>query len=159
MDDRKDRRALVNANTKLPTVLIVDDEMDMRLFMTTLFETSGFQAVAVRDGRQGLTKAGSINPDLIVLDVMMPGEGGAAMYKALKSDARLAAIPVIMLSAVDEKAFRHYLAMINVKSRTPVPDPEAYMEKPPDPQALLTLARRVLATRSRGFSEPPPDPV
>ena len=136
--------SLVSDESKQQTVLIVDDEMDMRLFMTTLFETSGFDAVAVRDGRQGLARAESIRPDLIVLDVMMPGEGGAAMYKALKSDARLAGIPVIMLSAVDEKAFRHYLAMLNARLEAPVPQPEAYMEKPPDPEALLTLARKVL---------------
>jgi len=138
----------VIADGKRQTVLIVDDEMDMRLFMTTLFETSGFDAVAVRDGRQGLARAETLRPDLIVLDVMMPGEGGAAMYKALKSDVRLAAIPIIMLSAVDEKTFGHYLAMLNAQSGDPVPFPDAYMEKPPDPKALLALAQTVLGRSS-----------
>ena len=142
------KRLFVGTESKKQLVLIVDDEMDMRFFMTTLFETSGFEAVAVRDGRQGLARAEALRPDLIVLDVMMPGEGGAAMYKALKSDARLGGIPVIMLSAVDEKAFRHYLAMLNARLEAPVPQPEAYMEKPPDPEALLTLARQVLAQHS-----------
>ena len=53
------------------TILIVDDEMDMRIFMSTLFETSGYRPVAVRDGRQGLAKANALKPHLIILDVMM----------------------------------------------------------------------------------------
>ena len=128
-----------------PIILIVDDEMDMRIFMSTLFETSGFKPITARDGGQGLAKVRENKPDLIILDVMMPGEGGALMYKALKSDPQLEAIPVIMLSAVNETSYRHYLKMLNARSATPCPDPEAYMEKPPDPDALLQLVRSVLA--------------
>jgi CheY-like chemotaxis protein len=131
-----------------PVILIVDDEMDMRIFMSTLFNTSGFCAVAARDGRLGLDKARSMKPALIVLDVMMPGEGGALMYKALKSDPDVNHIPVIMLSAVAEPAFRHYLQMLGTQSGQPVPEPQAYMEKPPDPDALLALARRLLGADS-----------
>jgi DNA-binding response OmpR family regulator len=90
-------------------VLIVDDEMDMRIFMKTLFETSGWQPQVTRDGGEGLVQARQAPPDLIVLDVMMPGEGGALMYRALKDDAQLAQIPVIMLSAVKPDVFHHYL--------------------------------------------------
>jgi two-component system phosphate regulon response regulator PhoB len=127
-----------------PTILIVDDEMDLRFFLSTLFETSGFTAMAARDGRDGMRLARERRPGLIVLDIMMPGEGGAVMYKALKGDPQLAPIPVIMLSAVDANAFRHYLTMLNAQSAQPVPPPAAYMEKPPDPDALLALARKVL---------------
>ena len=127
------------------TILIVDDEMDMRLFITTLFETSGYRAVAVRDGRQGLVKAYELKPDLIILDVMMPGEGGAKMYQALKGDPGLDHIPVIMLSAVDQKAYHHFLNMLTVKTGKPIPAPRAYVEKPPDPDALLALAEKILA--------------
>jgi len=126
-------------------ILIVDDEMDMRIFMSTLFETSGFAAVAARDGRQGLDKARSEKPALIILDVMMPGEGGALMYRALKADPGLNRIPVIMLSAVAEPTFRHYLQMLCTQSGQVVPEPQAYMEKPPDPDALLLLAQRVMS--------------
>ena len=127
------------------TILIVDDEMDMRLFITTLFETSGYHAVAVRDGRQGLAKAAQLKPDLIILDVMMPGEGGAKMYQALKDDPDLNRIPVIMLSAVDQKAYHHFLQMLNSQAGRPIPAPQAYVEKPPDPDALLALAKKIIA--------------
>ncbi|OGI07487.1 MAG: hypothetical protein A2Y40_07195 [Candidatus Margulisbacteria bacterium GWF2_35_9] len=81
-------------------ILIVDDEMDMRIFISTLMETSGYKAVATRNGKDGIRKAGDILPDLIILDVMMPGEGGVQMYRQLKTDNTLKNIPVIMLSAV-----------------------------------------------------------
>jgi len=126
------------------TVVIVDDELDMRIFMSTLFETSGFQAVVARNGREGLAQVRQLNPDLILLDVMMPGDGGAWLYKALKEDPRLACIPVIMLSAVTESAFRHYLTMLNAQCDTPLPPPQAYMEKPPDPDHLLAVVGQVL---------------
>ena len=80
------------------TVLIVEDELDMRIFISTLLETSGYRPVMTKNGKEGLLKARDIGPDLIILDVMMPGEGGVQMYRQLKSDNALMDIPVIMLS-------------------------------------------------------------
>jgi len=131
------------------TILIVDDAMDMRVFISALFKTSGYSAVSCRDGSAGLAKAREINPDLIVLDVMMPGTGGALMYKSLKSDRRLKHIPVIMLSAVGQRSFQHYLKMLNLKLAEPLPDPDAYLEKPPEAQHLLDTAVRLMALRKR----------
>ena len=136
------------ANPSIPskgTVLIVDDAMDMRVFISALFKTNGYAAETCRDGSSGLEKARQIEPDLIVLDVMMPGAGGALMYKDLKSDPRLRQIPVIVLSAVGQRSFSHYIKMLNIKLEQPLPDPDAYMEKPPDAQQLLDTAIRLMA--------------
>ncbi len=130
-------------------VLIVDDAMDMRVFISALFKTSGYVAETCRDGAAGLEKAREIGPDLIILDVMMPGTGGALMYKSLKTDRRLCRIPVIMLSAVEEKTFRHYLKMLKINLNNPLPDPEAYLEKPPDAKELLNTAIQLMALRER----------
>jgi CheY-like chemotaxis protein len=131
------------------TILIVDDAMDMRVFISALFKTSGYAAVSCRDGSAGLAKAREINPDLIVLDVMMPGTGGALMYKSLKTDHLLTHIPVIMLSAVGQRSFQHYLKMLNLKLAEPLPDPDAYLEKPPEAQHLLDTAASLMASRKR----------
>jgi len=122
------------------TVLIVEDEMDMRIFISTLLETSGYTPVVTRDGKEGLIKAREVSPDLIILDVMMPGEGGVQMYRQLKTDQTLKAIPVIMLSAVAQKTFSHYLNMVNARLDCPIPRPEAYIEKPPEADDLLKMA-------------------
>jgi hypothetical protein len=53
-----------------------------------------------------------------------------------------------MLSAVNETSFRHYLKMLVSQSKAPVPDPDGYMEKPPEPDALLQLARTILARQA-----------
>jgi len=125
-------------------ILIVDDEMDMRIFMSTLFETSGYKAVATRDGKDGIRKAKDILPDLIILDVMMPGEGGVQMYRQLKTDKTLKDIPVIMLSAVAKKTFIHYLKMLNIQLNNSIPYPEAYMEKPPEAEELLKITGKLV---------------
>jgi CheY-like chemotaxis protein len=127
-----------------PKVLIVDDEIEMRIFLSALFETNGYLPETSRDGRTGLEKARETVPDLIILDVMMPGEGGVAMYQELKTDERLRAIPVMVLSAVAAKTFAHYLKMLSAQLPGGVPDPDAYVEKPPDAAVLLDLARQLI---------------
>jgi CheY-like chemotaxis protein len=73
---------------------------------------------------------------------MMPGDGGAITYKALKQDENLKTVPVLMLSAVAPKAFLHYLKMLNANLETALPEPEAYLQKPPEASEVLeTLAR------------------
>jgi CheY-like chemotaxis protein len=126
------------------TVLIVEDELDMRIFISTLLETSGYTPVMTRDGTEGLIKAREVSPDLIILDVMMPGEGGVQMYRQLKTDQNLKAIPVIMLSAVARKTFSHYLNMVNARLENPIPGPDAYIEKPPEAEELLKMAARLI---------------
>jgi CheY-like chemotaxis protein len=121
--------------------------MDMRVFIAALFRTSGYGTATCRDGSTALAKAREIRPDLIILDVMMPGTGGALMYKSLKTDPCLQQIPVIMLSAVGQRSFRHYLKMLNINLAEPLPDPEAYLEKPPDARHLLATAIRLMASR------------
>ncbi len=125
-------------------ILVVDDEMDMRFYVTALLESNGYQAQATRDGRSGLQQAREDRPDLIILDIMMPGDGGVKMYSRLKADPALAAIPVIMLSAVAETSFRHFLSMLNAQTAQPVPDPVAYLEKPLDHARLLESIRRAI---------------
>lgn len=129
------------------TILIVDDAMDMRVYISALFKTSGYRTLTCRDGTAGLEKARETPPDLIVLDVMMPGTGGALMYKLLRTDPRLKRIPVIMLSAVGQRSFEHYLKMLNINLAMPIPDPDAYLEKPPDASRLLETAIRLMASR------------
>ncbi len=125
-------------------VLIVDDEMDMRIFLKTLLETRGYQPIVAKDGREGLQKAKEIIPDLIILDVMMPGDGGPQTYRRLKTDQALSQIPVIMLSGVKQDSFFHYLKMLNTGTGSKIPLPMDYFEKPVDHKELLKAIRSAL---------------
>ena len=118
-------------------VLVVDDELDMRTFVATLLETSGFTPLMAEDGTQGLEMARRDKPSLIILDIMMPKESGITMYRSLKNDPTLKDIPVIMLSALAKKTFLHSQSVLDAYQGEKIPEPAAYIEKPPEPEELL----------------------
>jgi two-component system phosphate regulon response regulator PhoB len=125
-------------------VLVVDDELDMRTFVTTLLETNGFKALAAQDGIQGLEMARKSKPSLVILDIMMPRESGIVMYRDLKGDPDLKDIPVIMLSALSKKTFFHSQKVLDEYRGEKIPEPAAYIEKPPEPDELLEAIRNSL---------------
>ncbi|MFH1136875.1 MAG: response regulator [Pseudomonadota bacterium] len=125
-------------------ILAVDDEIHMRIFLTTLFETNGFQIQVARDGREGMKIAREFRPHLIMLDVMMPGKGGVPMYRLLKTDPDLQNVPVVFLTGVAGESFSHCLKMISAGLSEPLPRPEGYLEKPPNPDQLLEVVRGLL---------------
>jgi CheY-like chemotaxis protein len=118
-------------------VLVVDDELDMRTFITTLVETAGYRALSAADGKEGLEIARRKKPSLIVLDVMMPRESGINMYRELKLDPELKHIPVIMVSALSKKTFFHSQKVLDEYKGERITEPDAYIEKPPEPDELL----------------------
>ena len=125
-------------------VLVVDDELDMRTFITTLLETSGYKPLSAVDGEQGLEIARQKRPSLIILDVMMPKESGINMYRELKNDPKLKSIPVIMVSALSKKTFLHSQKVLDEYKGEKIPEPAAYIEKPPEPEELLEAIERSL---------------
>lgn len=84
---------------KRARVLIADDNADMREYLTNLLRTSGYQVSDVTDGRQALEAIRAEVPDLVISDVMMPGMDGLQLVAALRADPRVAAVPVLLLSA------------------------------------------------------------
>ena len=132
---------------KEKNILVVEDDLHMRVFITTVLETSGYNATATKDGQEGIRKVKEDRPDLIILDVMMPEEGGVSMYRQLKTDNQLKDIPVVMLSGVESKTFLHSLKMMSTGLRDPLPDPEAYVEKPPKAEELISIVQKLLTDR------------
>jgi CheY-like chemotaxis protein len=130
-------------------ILFVDDELDMRIFLSTVLKTKGYEAVAARNANEGIQKAREIGPDLVIMDVMMPQAGGVTLFQEIKKDERLKHIPVIMLTGVSAKAFSHHLKMLNLRLNDSFPPPDAYMEKPLDPARLVETIERLLC-RNRG---------
>jgi CheY-like chemotaxis protein len=85
------------------TVLVIDDDEDARDLMRRFLAREGFDVVTAADGEEGLRLARQVKPDVITLDVIMPRMNGWAVLEALRADAALAAIPVVMLSILDEQ--------------------------------------------------------
>ena len=125
-------------------ILVVDDELDMRTFITTLLETNGFKPLSAADGVEGMEIAHAKRPSLIILDVMMPRESGISMYRELKNDPDLKDIPVIMVSALSKKTFFHSQKVLDEYKEEKIPEPAAYIEKPPEPDELLEAVQKSL---------------
>lgn len=125
-------------------ILFIDDELDMRIFLSAVLESGGYDAVAARNAFEGILKAREAPPDLVIMDVMMPSAGGVTLFREIKEDDRLKHIPVIMLTGVSEKAFSHHVKMVNLRIDQALPPPDAYLEKPLDPEKLLATIQRLL---------------
>jgi len=125
-------------------ILVVDDELDMRTFITTLLETSGYRPIIAVNGEEGIQKAREKKPAAIILDVMMPREGGIQMYRELNTADELKDIPVIMLSAIAKKTFFHSQQVLNTYRGQKVPEPVAYIEKPPETEELLQILEQCI---------------
>jgi PAS domain S-box-containing protein len=91
------------------TVLVIDDEPAVRDLMSRSLGSEGIRIVTAADGEEGLRKAHELHPDLIFLDVMMPKMDGWAVLTALKADADLMRIPVVMLTIVTNKEMGYVL--------------------------------------------------
>ena len=121
------------------TVLIVDDELEMQVFLSTLLESRGFEPVVAGSGAEGIEKAEALHPALIILDATLPMQGGAVMFRKLKCNKNLCGIPVVLLSSVDWNTYHHFQRIQEVQSDEEVPGPEAFLNKPPEADELLTI--------------------
>ena len=121
---------------KHKSVLIIEDEMEMRFYLMALVKSMGHEPVMTRNGVQGLETLGTTIPDLIILDVMMPQKGGALVYQEIRTDKRFKDIPLLIFSGVDPQAFVHYVKMLNADLDCKIPVPKYYVEKSVDPDYL-----------------------
>jgi PAS domain S-box-containing protein len=98
------------------TVLVIDDDPMARALVTRHLAKAGYRVEQASDGPTGLERARAVHPDVVTLDVLMPGQDGWTVLAALKGDPAIADIPVIMLSILDEKTLgfalgaAHYLS-------------------------------------------------
>jgi PAS domain S-box-containing protein len=94
---------------KLGTILVIDDDAAARNLLGRILGKEGYRVIEAATGEAGLRLAAEHQPSAITLDVVMPGMDGWAVLSALKSDPSLAAIPVIMLTIMDEKRLGYML--------------------------------------------------
>jgi len=126
-------------------ILVVDDEPDMQIYLSTVVETLGFEPIVAGDGPEALKKARAFPPALVILDVMMPNiEDGLKTYQQFREMDGLGSIPIIMVSAIARKTFFHSIRLLKPLSGKQLPEPDAYMEKPPDAAELNRLIQVLL---------------
>jgi DNA-binding response OmpR family regulator len=125
----------------MTTVLVIDDEAPIRLLCRVNLEAEGMPVLEAEDGPSGLDTARAEQPDVILLDVMMPGLDGWGVAEALLEDERTAEIPIIFLTARAE--FRDRARGLDIGGVD-------YITKPFNPVELAPLVRDLLDRLERG---------
>lgn len=117
------------ANAK--KILVVDDEVDMVTWISTLLEDNGYRTIAAYNGAEAFELAKSEKPDLITLDISMDKESGVKTLRHLQEDKATTGIPVIMVTGVSADV-RQFMAR-----HKKIQPPNVFMEKPIDKNELL----------------------
>jgi twitching motility two-component system response regulator PilH len=125
-------------------VLIVDDDPDVCSFVITVLEENDYTPLIARNGEEGLKLIRQEGPDLILLDVLMPRGSGVKLFREVKTAASLKHIPVIVLSGIAEKSFLRSQKALTGFGGAKVPEPEAYLEKPVEPEELAAMIKKVI---------------
>ena len=116
-------------------VLVADDEHNIRNILDFSLHAEGFLVISALNGEDAFKLAVESSPDLIILDVMMPGQGGVETCRALKADVRTSGIPVILLTALAGREDRD-------AGREAGSD--AYITKPFSPQKVIDAVQDLL---------------
>lgn len=133
-------------DTKKKTILVVDDELDMQIFLMNLLRSKGFDPINIESGSEVLRIATEMNPALIILNAMMLFKGTSQIYCDLKQDKKLQNIPIIMHSILDKQTFFHFQKFRRGTSSQGLPEPDAYLIKPLAAEELLGLVKTLTGT-------------
>lgn len=108
--------------------MLVDDDRSLIRLLETRLKSRGYDILTACDGKEGLEKAQTLQPDLIILDVMMPKVNGYTVCCMLRLDERYSSIPIIMLTSRSEDADKEFDEKVK---------PDAYITKPFNRDALF----------------------
>ncbi len=116
-------------------VLVVDDDRQVTLALSIRLRAAGYEVDTAADGESGLEKLAGDLPDVVLLDMRMPGIGGLEVIRRMKMDERLARVPVIVISANAQETVKHEAIATGAR---------LFLEKPYESKVLLDALDRVL---------------
>jgi len=139
-------------------ILIIDDEEDARSYYMAILEDEGFDFATAENGKEGLQKALEEKPDLIFLDLMMPGGSGIKFFNEIKESEELHDIPVVMITGatqatgVDMKSYvlerPYHDRKVQATGKDTETKPVEFLEKPVDPDDLIQTVNKVLGRKA-----------
>ena len=145
-------------------VLVIDDDENTVKFLSAALEENGYEPIAAFNGKEGLEKIKAENPDLVLLDVMMPKKTGFVLFKQLRRDETYKDLPIIMLTGVAEvlgdldaqsedthespydslrEAMRKNIQEMREEGLV---KPEMFIDKPIDPELVIVKIKELIGT-------------
>ena len=125
-----------NQNKK--TILVVEDEEDVMDYLVTFFEDNDYNVITANDSNSGFQSAKEFQPDLISLDLSMPGESGLRLYKNIIETQTTRDIPIFVVTGFSNE-FKAFFDKLN-----PHESPAGYFEKPIDREAVLDKIKETI---------------
>jgi len=129
---------------KKAKILLVDDDIDFVETTKIILESKPYEVIVAHEGDEALQKAREENPDLILLDIIMPVKDGFTAAEQLKKDPQLSKIPTLMLTGFSAKRAETTIPV----SRGFTLEAEDYIEKPVKPEELLARVEKYLKKAS-----------
>ncbi len=128
-------------------ILIVDDDPDILDALTMILEAKGYRVVSARDGLEGLANLKAENPDLLILDLLMPKMDGFAVFKELQDPrwSKFKDIPILILTSVREEASRRRYELETGRAL----DVDDYVEKPVSPNTLMGRVEKLIKKKQK----------
>lgn len=127
---------------EVPLLLVIDDEPDFLEIFSTKFSAEGFRVETAQSGEEGIRKAKSLKPDLILMDVKMPGLSGVDAMLKLKDDPETKGIKVVFLTSLGDP--RAEMQEMNRRLSTEV-GAEGYLRKTDDLDSIVQKVRELIA--------------
>src|SRR5690242_14574594 len=118
-----------------PLILVVDDVEDGRVLLTEMLTHAGFRVAEAADGHQALERTFALLPNLIIMDLSLPGVDGWEVTRRIKEDPRTHHIPVVALSAHALKIHSERASQVGA---------ESFLAKPALPETIVAEVRRLL---------------
>jgi DNA-binding response OmpR family regulator len=134
----------VASEIELRKIFVMGDEPEMQIFLCNLLRAQGFLPVIAESDSDAYQKVVDEDPDLIIIDVIRYRDSKTLLYRSLKTDEKLKNIPVIMLSSIDRKTFFHYLKCKRAPAVGAMPEPDAFLLKPPEADELLRVVHALI---------------
>lgn len=129
-----------------PFALLIEDDRDVAALFRHVLDIAGYRTDIVFDGNAAMEKLSSAKPDVILLDLQLPGISGVEILKRVRADERLKTIPVVVITA-----YAYYASSLPI-------EPDLFLLKPVDIHDLSNLVQRLRVTKNK-VDEPPYDNV
>ncbi len=126
--------------------VVIDDEVDLTSYLSAILEEHGFEVRSANDARTGEDLILEETPDVILLDLMMPGRTGIQLFTRLRGNDATREIPLVMVTGIKEQTGIDWGDIVD---RYRVRQPDGFIEKPIEPERLMSVIDEILSGKAK----------